>query len=577
MFDSPLEKLRLRLAASNAVPQLAILGLLVGLLAGTVILLFRQLVEGSLHDLLDDPAGEAFERVEPIWRFVLPTAGGILLGLIWQALPAAHRAVGVVHVLERLSYHQGYLPWRNAVAQFFGASLSLLSGHSVGREGPGAHLGAAGGSLLGQWLRLPHNSIRTLVACGVAAAIAASFNTPLAGVVFAMEVVMMEYSVNGFIPVLLAAVSATYLIHQVYGDAPAFSLPPLADAQWNPLFILALGVFIGLLAALFVHGLRFCARRSEPLAIGLRFTLAGFVTGIVGVAVPEVLGIGYDTVNAVLVNGIAADWLVVILAVKLLLTALGLGLGLPAGLIGPSMVLGAVAAGVLTAVLAALQPVSAASQALYGMLGAGAMMSAVLHAPFAALTALLELTADPGLILPGMLVIVVAHLITDLPPLRAGPVFLTLLRARGLDYRQDLIRETLRREGVARLMHHDFVEVVEILGRAELEAVLTRQPRWIVVTCDPPRLRDGESLRRYLDENPETLEIDLTAIPGERIYPAVLSLRADLEEAYLGMERDGASAFFIHHPTTNRRVGLLEAGDVEHFLRGRDPHEARRP
>jgi CIC family chloride channel protein len=109
---------------------------------------------------------------------------------------------GVVHVMERLAYHQGCLPLRNAIMQFLGAVLCLITGQSLGREGPAVHLGAASGSLMAQRLRLSNNSIRTLVACGTAAAIHASFNTPMAGVVFAMEVVMMEYTIAGFTPVI---------------------------------------------------------------------------------------------------------------------------------------------------------------------------------------------------------------------------------------------------------------------------------------------------------------------------------------------------------------------------------------
>ncbi|MDH3513362.1 MAG: chloride channel protein, partial [Gammaproteobacteria bacterium] len=190
-FDS----LRVRLARAEALPQLATLGVICGLLTGIVIIAFRMLIEVSQSLFLPGANPENYEGLTMAWRFLLPLAGGLVLGLVFQFLPAESRHVGVVHVMERLSYHQGRLPLRNAIVQFLGGAVSIIAGHSVGREGPAIHLGAASGSVAGRHLGLPNNSLRVLAGCGVAAAIAAAFNTPLAGVVFAMEVVIMEYTV----------------------------------------------------------------------------------------------------------------------------------------------------------------------------------------------------------------------------------------------------------------------------------------------------------------------------------------------------------------------------------------------
>ena len=201
-----LDNLGLRVSSLDALRQLSMLSIPVGLLSGGVIIAFRLLVESSQGMLLPGGNIENYEGLDYLPRLLLPLAGGLIIGLIWQYLKQETRETGVVHVMERLAYHQGRLPFRNAVAQFFGAALSIFSGHSVGREGPSVHLGATSGSQIGEWLRLPNNSLRTLASCGIAAAISASFNTPLAGVIFSMEVVMMEYSVVSFAPVILSAV-----------------------------------------------------------------------------------------------------------------------------------------------------------------------------------------------------------------------------------------------------------------------------------------------------------------------------------------------------------------------------------
>ncbi|MFP5406672.1 MAG: chloride channel protein, partial [Gammaproteobacteria bacterium] len=201
-----LEAFRDHLAGADSLVALSLLAVLAGLLTGVVIVTFRLLTESSLVWVGVLPDAEAYETLSWRWRLALPTLGGLLIGLLFQAVPQSVRQVGPVHVMVQLAYNAGRLPWRNAVMQFVGGGLSIVAGHSVGREGPVIHVGAASASLMGQWMRLPNNSIRTLVACGVAGSIAASFNTPIAGVVFAMEVVMLEYTLAGFAPVILAAV-----------------------------------------------------------------------------------------------------------------------------------------------------------------------------------------------------------------------------------------------------------------------------------------------------------------------------------------------------------------------------------
>lgn len=197
----------------------------------------------------------------------------------------------------------GPMPWPNAVLQFVGGSASIISGHSVGREGPVIHVGAASASLLGQWLRLPNNSIRTLLACGVAAAIAASFNTPLAGVIFAMEVVMLSYTLIGFAPVIVAAVSATGLSHVVFGGAAAFQIPPLHLVSLLELpWVLLLGAVIGCLAAGYGKGILGLDRLTRPWPIAARMSLAGVLVGAIGLVIPEVMGLGFDTVEAAILE-----------------------------------------------------------------------------------------------------------------------------------------------------------------------------------------------------------------------------------------------------------------------------------
>ncbi|MEM8660245.1 MAG: chloride channel protein, partial [Pseudomonadota bacterium] len=202
-----LSKYRRYLTNYEALLPYSILGVIGGVASGLVVLAFEHAIVQVGTILGVGNGGEAFEDL-PYWMaFALPAGGAIALGLLYTLLKAEDRETGIVHVVSRMHSHYGVLPLRNAVLQFFAGTFALATGQSGGREGPGVHLGGAINSLFGQRMGLPNNSLRTLVACGTAGGIAASFHTPLAGFIFAMEVIVMEYSVAGLIPVIFAAVA----------------------------------------------------------------------------------------------------------------------------------------------------------------------------------------------------------------------------------------------------------------------------------------------------------------------------------------------------------------------------------
>ncbi|MDH5593952.1 MAG: chloride channel protein, partial [Gammaproteobacteria bacterium] len=500
-----LENFRIRLASVNAQPQLAALGLLCGLMSGAIILLFRQFIEQSQTGFLPDGNTENYEALSVWVRFLLPSVGGLILGLLFQFGFRDKQQVGIVHVMERLAYHHSHLPLRNGIAQFFGAAISIISGHSVGREGPSVHLGATSGSMIGLWLQLPNNSNRTLVACGIAAAIGASFNTPLAGVIFAMEVIMMEYTLAGFVPVILAAVSGTALLRFVYGSSPAFIVPALEFNSIEELpLVLIMGICIGALAALFIKLQVFFTGFLSSQPIWQRMTLAGVLTGVCAVFVPQIMGIGYDTVNASLVGELGMGLMLSVVFIKIFATAAGLGLGLPGGMIGPTLVIGATAGGVLGILGNSFLPGDLTSHTFYAMIGMGAMMGATLQAPLSALVAMLELTANPNIILPGMLAVIASGL-TASELFGRTSIFLTLMRARGLEYRSDPLTQALQRTGIASIMNTRFLIWPPLISRDELKSIIRGEAVWLLIEDNNQivALIDISQLEQMLTEKPD--------------------------------------------------------------------------
>ncbi|RYZ89942.1 MAG: chloride channel protein, partial [Moraxellaceae bacterium] len=338
------------------------------------------------------------------------------------------------------------------INQFFGGAWSLVTGQSVGREGPAVHLGAASGSLLGQWLRLPNNSLRPLAGCGVAAAIAACFNTPMAGVIFAMEVVVMEYSIAGFIPVILAAVAGSTINQLVFGSSTVFHPPQAALQSLLELpFMVITGVIVAVFAALFINLQAICCKLSLNRPIALRFAIAGLLAGCVSIFAPEIMGVGYDTIDSALTGNMGFWFLIGILAAKLVVTGVSLGVGIPGGVIGPLLFMGACIGGAVGIIANQLMPGSASHIGFYALLGMGAMMGATLNAPLAAMMAIMELTYNPNIIFPGMLVIVSACLTTRWV-FRCEGLFQTLLTAQGKKNSLAATEQLLSRTGIRVLL-----------------------------------------------------------------------------------------------------------------------------
>lgn len=579
------ETIRLKLASLNALPALAALGFFSGILAGGVIVLFRLFIESSFVLWHTSESTGDFESTPWWFRLILPTFGGILVGFILHKVGKHYRQVGVGHVIERMTFHQGYLNWRNALVQFLIGGLTIATGQSVGREGPGIHLGSASGSWLGQQMKLPNNSIRILVGCGTAAAISASFNTPLAGVIFAMEVVMMEYTVSSFIPLILSSVSAAILTRIVFGNDVAFIVPSLdLNSLWEiPNFVL-LGLVIGCVASFFIKGTIVVTEKAKKWSAWLKCSVAGTSVGILALGAPQIMGIGYDTVNDALHGDLTLTILTIAFVGKLLATIICSGLSLPGGAIGPSMFIGAMAGGILGTIGAMVLPEYASEYAFYSMVGMATMMSAILQAPLAALMALLELTNNPNILLPGMIAVVVSNLVVS-QVFKQSSIFHSQLRAKGLELRVNPLSQFLRSVGVAGLMERKMAVQEKMISYQDAEKLLEDVPRWILVRQDkvPISLLAANDLARFVlelkeqqaekdkEENdgvPRSIdrEIDLLAIPADRQDIASVYLQANLEEALDTMERENVDAVYIFRttsPTSEKIYGILTKEQIE--------------
>ena len=558
----------------DALPLISLMGIICGLLSGGIIILFRLFIEGSLGLITDDSFG-SFKTLSTGERFLLCASGSLLVGLLLHFINSKTRNMGVIHVIERLDYHQGHLPLKNAVIQFFSSAISLVCGQSVGREGPSIHMGATSGSLLGRKLHIPNNGVRTLVGCGVAAAIAAGFNTPLAGVIFAMEVVMMEYTMIGFAPIILAAVSATSLTRLVFGDTPAFNVPAF---EWTSVlelpYVAVMGIIIGCVSAFFIHFTLYMSSVYTDRPIWFRTTLAGIIVGLIAMVTPQVMGIGYETVNHALFAQIGIAGMILLLFLKCIATGSAVGLGIPGGLIAPTLFIGACTGSAIGQIAHNFFP-DIANPGFYAMVGMGAMMGATLQAPLAALVALLELTANQSIILPGMIAVICAIMTTRIV-FQKPSIYRLLMMAKGLDYRNSPISQALRRVGVASVMERNILKHDAEVTHKQANAILKKEPRWVMLLDEESSkasLLPAADIAFYLNESEQREakceidgKIDLYKIPAKRRDALQITIIATLQEAYEKMETEGVNCLYVtgaHGKAAKQVYGVITREHVE--------------
>ncbi|BBE74535.1 chloride channel protein [Oharaeibacter diazotrophicus] len=438
-------------------PQLAALALLVGLAACGAALAFHAGVEALQRLWLGtDTAGFlAAASAAPWWRVMAgPVLGGLAVGLFLTVFLPNQRTSSIADVVEaRSTGSADRLAFWPGVASAVATVVSLGAGASAGREGPMVHLGGTIATSLGNRFRLPPDGARTLIAAGAAGAIAASFNTPLAGVLFAHEVILGHYALGAFVPTVIAAAAAVVPYRALHGDVSAFAMPDVAVASLAefPAFAL-LGVAAGAAAVLFqwtLVGTDLAARRL-PLPLWARPVLGGVVVGAMGLAFPQVLGIGYAAVDAALRSDMAVPLLLALIAAKIVATAVTLASRFGGGIVFPSLYVGAMTGGAFGRIASSLVPSLASSHPVYAVLGMAAVGSAMLGAPISTAVMVFELTGGFQLSIALLLCVAMANATTH--ALHGRSLIDWQLEMRGILLRDGAHRHTMRALKVERFM-----------------------------------------------------------------------------------------------------------------------------
>ena len=397
---------------------------LAGLAGALVTFMFRAGIQYALHALSGDPGLGlvATALALPLWlRAALPATGGLLAGLALRYVLNAQQRLDRADYMEAVTVGAGVVPVRSTLVRSFSSWISIVSGGSLGREGAMVQLAAMLGSLIGA--RMPTGQRRLLVACGAASGMACAYNAPLAGALFVAEVVLGSITMQSLGPLLIAAVTGNQVFHLLWGDVPIFAVPALPQpASWELALCLMLGMFCGVIAPLLLDAIDKARPWFARLPLPLALAAGGAVVGGVSIWVPQVWGNGYSVVSAILHGQWVWQFVLLVLACKLIATWASISSGAVGGLFTPLLFVGAAIGFLLGDGLQQISSLHSAPAVLYAVVGMGAFLAGATQAPLMAIVMVFEMTRSYAMVAPLMVACTAAWLVAT-QVMQAAPLY----------------------------------------------------------------------------------------------------------------------------------------------------------
>lgn len=397
--------------------RLTLLAILIGVVAGLASILFKIMIHFFQTQFWRAPSIlEGVARQPWYLTILIPALGGLIISPIIFYGAKEAKGHGVPEIMEALIFRGGRIPNRVAAVKALASSICIASGGSTGREGPIVQVSAGLASTIGQLFKIKERGLKTLVAAGAGAGIGATFNAPIAGALFAVEVILGEFGVYSFSPIIIASVTSTMTSRFITGENfSAFTVPTYTlSSLWEIGPYILLGIICGAVAILFIHVLylleeKFEALKAHPL---IKPAMGGLLVGVIGLKFPQIFGVSYEAMNAGLTNQMGLWLAFVLIFAKILGTSLTLGSGGSGGIFAPSLFLGAMTGNVVGTFFNNMFPESMSSPGAFSLVGMGAVVAGATHAPITAIVIIFELTNDYKIILPLMLSCIIASLMT---------------------------------------------------------------------------------------------------------------------------------------------------------------------
>ena len=469
----------------NLIPLL-IVAVLIGMLTGALAVGFRYLLLVATRLCWQDPFDIIGAATNLSWYLVvlIPVLGGLIVGPIVSILAPETRGAGVPEVINAVASRQGIIKHRTTFYKIISTVISIGSGASVGREGPIVHIGSSVGSSMAQLIRLSPEWRSVFLACGAASGIAATFNAPMAGMLFAVEIILVDFEISYLSHIAISAVTATVVSHHFFGNLPAFDIPNYTlVSYWEILLYCLLGILAGFVSITFIKSISYVEDTLKRFKIPgyLQPAIGGLFVGLIAISYPHVIGVGYESINLILNGEMAVNIIVLVLIFKLAATSFSVGAGFSGGIFAPSLVLGALLGGIFGIAVNNLFPKWVAAYPAYGLVGMGAIVSGATMAPITAIFTIFELTYNFEIILPLMTSCVASLIIVK--KFYGNSIYETKLLKKGIKIVRGHDVNLLRSIPVSEYMEKEYESIGDNTGLEELiiKAQESTYPHFVVL------------------------------------------------------------------------------------------------
>jgi CIC family chloride channel protein len=547
--------------------RLSLLSILVGSVAGLASVFFKVMIHFFQELFWRDSNIISAVQSQPLYlTLLIPAAGGLLIApFIYYGAKEA-KGHGVPEIMEAIIFRGSKIRNRVAAIKALASSICIGSGGSTGREGPIVQISASMASTIGQFFRIKERALRTLVAAGAGAGIGATFNAPIAGALFAVEILLGEFGVYSFSPIIIASVIATLISRLITGDFAAFTVPKYTlISVWEIGPYLLLGIISGLVAILFIEVLYFLEDRFDTLRIHplLKPALGGLIVGGIGLYLPRVFGVGYEGIDACLQNQLGVWMALVLVFAKLVSTSLTLGSGGSGGIFAPSLFLGAMTGNLVGSIFHSAFPGSISSPGAFSLVGMGAVVAAATHAPITAIIIIFELTNDYKIILPLMLSCIIASFMTV--GVHKDSIYTLKLKRRGIIFREGREVNILKSLPVKDFLSHDYqlFTNTERVGRIIDQAIGSKHHSFQIVD-------EGNKYIGFFSLN----QLKNLLQEKDVLDSFVIAQDLAVSDIYLRYEDDLEQAMKIFGETDVAEIAVLQNGRFVGVVKRKDVIEA---
>ena len=521
---------------------------IIGLIGGFAAVGIKYLIH-LISDLSFMGDGSFLENVYAApWyiKILVPMIGGLIVGPVLYFISPESRGSGVPEVMQSVLVKGGIIRPRVTFVKSIVSAISIGTGASVGKEGPIVQVGSSIGSTIGQFLNVPTSRLKVLVGCGAAAGIAAAFNAPVAGALFAIEIILMDFAVSSFSPIVISSVLATVVSHSFDGDFAAFTSRSFQlVSPWEVISYIALGGFAGITSAYFIKSLRFFHyffERSVKIKSYYKAAIGGAIVGTIGIFFPEIMSSGYDTINSALVGeelnyhglnlGLNDSFLsnyiwimaLILLIIKIIATSITVGSGGSGGVFAPSLFVGAMLGSFFGYIIHLIFPESTATPDAYALVAMGGVVAGVTRAPITAILIVFELTKANAIILPLMLTCIGAIIVST--RLNRESYYIFKLVTKNINVRDRTETSIMKSIQVSDVISREFSSIPETTKFSQLvETLISERLSFVSIVDEKGNFKGIISLHDIKDHLFDKDELNHVLIAGDLVenqYPKLL-------------------------------------------------------